>query len=337
MRFGPALRKNLWGLELVSLENVCEPVVSVVIPCFNQGQFLSEALDSVISQSYRPLEVIVVDDGSTDDTPEIASEFVNRHSWIKYVRQSNQGPAHARNRGIEASVGQWIQFLDADDFLLPGKIQFQIESLRGTTLGVSFCDYEFQDETGRRYRSKYCTPRLAMARPLYDIALRWETHLSIPIHAFLFDARVFKKSGLRFDPTLPTNEDWDCWLRVFSLPVQVVRAEVVGCVYRVLRNSRSRDREKMWRGFHQAAEKQLARSDLDDEAKRLIRRKLRIHDDDYAKTARARMRNWLDENRVFRSQIPWPVQRALFSLVSALRGELDALDPKPTQPTHDDV
>jgi glycosyltransferase involved in cell wall biosynthesis len=101
------------------------PLVSVVVPVFNGERFLRETLGSILDQDYRPLEVIVVDDGSTDSTADIARS----HETIHYLYQDNQGPAAARNAGIEASRGELVAFLDADDRWLPGKLRIQVAYL----------------------------------------------------------------------------------------------------------------------------------------------------------------------------------------------------------------
>lgn len=92
----------------------------MIIPCYNQAHFLSEAIESVLSQTYPHTEIIVVDDGSTDNTSEIAA----RYSCVRCVRQSNQGLAAARNRGLSASKGSHLIFLDADDRLVPDAIEY---------------------------------------------------------------------------------------------------------------------------------------------------------------------------------------------------------------------
>src|SRR5829696_8499022 len=95
------------------------PLVSVVIPCYNQAHFLGEAIESVLSQSYRHFELIVVDDGSTDETSEVAS----RYEGVRLIRQENQGLSGARNTGIGHSGGEFLVFLDADDRLLLGALE----------------------------------------------------------------------------------------------------------------------------------------------------------------------------------------------------------------------
>jgi len=101
------------------------PLVSVVIPCYNQGRFLRDALDSVVRQTHPGVEVIVVDDGSTDDTAAVAQS----HAATRYIEQRNQGAAIARNAGFRASRGDYLIFLDADDRLLPHAIATGVESL----------------------------------------------------------------------------------------------------------------------------------------------------------------------------------------------------------------
>src|SRR5215211_9350661 len=94
-------------------------LVSVVIPCYNQAHFLGEAIESVLSQSYRNFEILVVDDGSTDNTSEVAS----RYERVRIVRQENRGLSGARNRGLREAKGEYVVFLDADDRLLPGALE----------------------------------------------------------------------------------------------------------------------------------------------------------------------------------------------------------------------
>jgi len=101
-------------------------LVSTVIPAFNRSEMLKEAVDSVLQQDYRPIEIIIIDDGSTDDTREVALELANTHSEIRVFSQSNQGPGVARENGRLQASGEYIQYLDSDDLLLPNKFSSQI-------------------------------------------------------------------------------------------------------------------------------------------------------------------------------------------------------------------
>lgn len=105
-------------------DNPMKELISVIIPVYNGECFLGEAIESVLAQTYRPLELIVVDDGSTDRTSEIARSYPQ----ITYIRQPNGGAASARNRGIQAARGEYLAFLDSDDVWLPGKLTLQMEA-----------------------------------------------------------------------------------------------------------------------------------------------------------------------------------------------------------------
>src|SRR5688500_8996836 len=103
-----------------------EPLVSVVIPCYNQAHYLSEAVESALAQSYGSVETFVVDDGSADNSGEISA----RYPRVSYLRQANRGVAAARNAGLAASSGQFVLFLDADDRLLPEAVAVGLEAFR---------------------------------------------------------------------------------------------------------------------------------------------------------------------------------------------------------------
>ncbi len=106
--------------------NKNENTISVIIPAYNAGEYIARAIDIVLAQSRNADEIIVVDDGSTDNTSEVVAQY---ESKVKYIRQDNAGASVARNTGIEAATGEWIAFLDADDEWLPEKLKLQTEHL----------------------------------------------------------------------------------------------------------------------------------------------------------------------------------------------------------------
>ena len=122
-----------------------QPLVSVIIPVYNGARFLRAAIESVFAQTYRPIEVIVVDDGSADDSGVIAQSFPE----VRYIRQENQGVAAARNNAIEAAQGEFFAFLDQDDLWTPEKLRIQIEHLlNNPELGYTLTHQQFFLEPG---------------------------------------------------------------------------------------------------------------------------------------------------------------------------------------------
>jgi len=117
-----------------------EGLVSTIIPVYNRGIMLCEAVDSVLMQSWRSVEIIIVDDGSTDETSHVAEELRERNpEVIRVLYQTNAGPGVARQAGLETSRGEFIQFLDSDDLLLPSKFEMQVQGLRDDpAAGISY-------------------------------------------------------------------------------------------------------------------------------------------------------------------------------------------------------
>lgn len=129
-------------------------VVSVIIPTYNRQHLVIEAMNSVWQQTYRPIELIVVDDGSTDCTREKLAQWGNNHAndsdfTVQILTQENRRAPAARNRGLAASRGEFIQFLDSDDLLMPDKIERQVMRLAGSELAFTYSKVEYRDESER--------------------------------------------------------------------------------------------------------------------------------------------------------------------------------------------
>jgi glycosyltransferase involved in cell wall biosynthesis len=182
------------------------PKVSVVIPTYNCDRYLAEAIDSVLSQSYAEYEVIVVDDGSTDRTAEILQSYGDR---IRHLRQSNQGVAIARNQGIQLAQGEWVAFLDADDFFLPDKLAAQMAIASACPdLGIIHSGWHRVDPQGQILVA--VTPWQQIPRLDLESWLRWKPVLP---SAMLFRRDWLMRSG-GFDPRFPPAEDTDLVLRL---------------------------------------------------------------------------------------------------------------------------
>lgn len=289
------------------------PLVSVIIPCYNQAAYVGDAIRSVLAQTMPEWECIVVNDGSTDHTRGVVSQFLC-DDRVRYLEQDNRGLAGARNRGLRTARGRHIQFLDADDLLAPEKLRVQGLLLReGDNRGIAYSDYRFLrrlDIGETRGRDRFCSPRFVMTNPLWDIVLRWETELSIPVHCFLFDDALFRHGDIWFDESLPNHEDWDFWVRLFELKPVVLYSPGQLAVYRVHPDSMGADRKRMWVGFHMALRKHLRRSRHDPVMRMMLKKKLqevsRIYRED-REDALGTVARYLV--RAFRRNVPWPVQR----------------------------
>jgi glycosyltransferase involved in cell wall biosynthesis len=305
-------------------------LISVIVPCFNQGSFLAEALESIVRQTYEKWECLIIDDGSTDSTPQIASRFVGGDARFRYFHQTNKGPSASRNRGLSLARGDLIQFLDADDVILPGKFELQVAALGPLdVLKVVHCDYlrSMTESLTEAVGTARLSPTFMYRKPVYDLALRWERDFSIPIHCFLFDSRIFTDRGVRFDESLLNHEDWECWMRVFALQPESVFIDKVLAVYRTTSGSLTSNRRAMFAGFLAAVAKQTMYWSHDPTVSALLRLRRRRIEHAYGTALRRDGRATALRSRlarVYARTVPWPVRRAVTSL-RALR-----LEPAPT-------
>lgn len=216
------------------------PLVSVVIPAYNYGRFLATAITSLLAQRYRSLEIIVVDDGSTDDTAAVLTQF----PAVLSLRQENQGLPSARNRGLEAASGEYVLFLDADDAVDRDAIAARVQALERAP-GAAFCvgrSVYFSDRVPGRLGTAFARDWPLASQDELDLAL---TCFNIaPPHAFL--CRRAALQGMKFDPGLRACEDYDFWIRLalsHGLPLRVEDGRVF---YRQHPGSMSRSRRNQW-------------------------------------------------------------------------------------------
>lgn len=289
------------------------PLVSIIIPTFNNSQIICQAIDCSLNQAYETMEIIVIDDGSTDDTQLLLKR--KYEGRIIYIRQENKGPGGARNTGIRHASGKYLQFLDADDLLDPDKIRIQVGRLRDITgTALSYCDYVCCDIHNIRviHENRHVSPVLQKDNPLDDIVKKWETQLSIPIHCFIFDASLFKEKGIAFDENLQANEDWECWMNIFALDPQVDFVDQVLAYYRVGKDSRCTNRLKMRNSWLAAIDKQMQKNRANrDVAEKLAARKKEIKYlyRDAGPLARIMERCHPLFKRLYAKLVPWRIQR----------------------------
>lgn len=217
------------------------PLISAIVPAYNAEAFLTEAIQSIQQQAYEPLEIIVVDDGSTDRTAEIASSF--SHS-IRYVYQENSGPAQARNTGLNLAQGEIISFLDVDDLWPNNKIKIQLDYFaKNSSLEVVVGRVQVLclDIDSEGIFKKF-------AQPAFGV------HLG----AGLYKKSVFEKVGY-FDPMLRQCQDLDLCMRLRENDIAIGMIEPVTLYYRLHKNNLTKQKEQQTSMFLKAFKQSLNR------------------------------------------------------------------------------
>jgi glycosyltransferase involved in cell wall biosynthesis len=191
--------------EMVMQPSTAQPLVSVIIPTFDRAAWLGEAIASVLAQTYPHLELLVVDDGSHDATPEIVQAF---GPALTYIRQAHAGVSAARNRGVEASRGALVAFLDSDDVWLPGKVAAQVALLQRQPQ-VHAC---YTDEIWIRHGVR------VNPKQIHQKYSGWLFEPSLP-RCIISPSSIMLRRTLwdqlgGFDEQLPACEDYDLWLRL---------------------------------------------------------------------------------------------------------------------------
>lgn len=182
------------------------PEVSVVIPTYNSAKYVVEAVESVLAQTWQDLEILVIDDGSTDDTEQVMRRY---EAPVRYLRQENGGVAVARNRGIQESLGRYVAFLDADDTWLPHKLARQMEALRqqphhrACYSAFTVVDAELNPIGISRSQGE--------GAALEDLLTRGNV-VATP-STVICERSLFDLAG-GFDPALSQCADWDMWVRL---------------------------------------------------------------------------------------------------------------------------
>ena len=185
-----------------------EAIVSIIIPVYNAQKYLANTLDSVLKQTYKNLEIILVDDGSTDNTEEICESYAKIDSRIKVINKENGGVSSARNYGLALAKGEYISFVDSDDFLVADMIETLVDDIQTTNAEVAVCGYWHVTE--EEYKNIINNSK---SRALTKLEL-----LSNPINYFysktlmpfmwnkIFERRLIEK--IKFDETINYGEDY---------------------------------------------------------------------------------------------------------------------------------
>lgn len=202
------------------------PLVSVVVPCYNHGMFLEETVQSVQKSGWSNVEIIIVDDGSTDNSAAVSKRMVEQYSNVRYIYQENSGPSVARNKGIAAARGELILPLDADDLISAEYIgEAAKEFEKDPELKLVYCEAEkFGDKTGKWILDEYSPRKLAFRN-------------------MIFVSGIFKKSdwleaGGYSEEIKVGYEDWEFWISLLKTGGKVIKLPITGFFYRIQANSR---------------------------------------------------------------------------------------------------
>ena len=200
-------------------------LVSVIIPCYNAEKWLKKAIDSCLNQSYSAIEVIVIDDGSTDGSLEIIKNYGDQIIWES---GSNRGGNHARNRGFAKSKGEYIQFLDADDYILPEKIARQVSFLQQTDADVVYGDWRHQ----RHFSDgRIVLEEIQITSMQSDILASLLADWWVSPACLLFTRDIVEKSG-GWDENLKAGQDRDFFISVVMSEAKVVYQPGCYSIYR---------------------------------------------------------------------------------------------------------
>lgn len=224
--------------------------VSVVIPCYNQAHYLDEALQSIIHQTHKNWECIIVNDGSTDHTESVVKKWELKDVRFKYISKKNGGLSSARNAGLKLASGNYIQFLDADDVLAPTKLEESLAALKNTPKNaIAVTDFLMLSNKTNQSLPPFCELKQELINP-EEILYNWDVKFTIPIHCGLFPATASKNIG--FEESLKGKEDWVFWIKISRLVSKLYFIDKPLVHYRLNPDSMSRADTQM-KEYHKQA------------------------------------------------------------------------------------
>ncbi len=219
--YGIIIQRQQWTgfFQAVAEDKIKTPLVSVIIPGYNRRDMLRQAVESVLAQTFSDFELIVVDDGSTED---ISSDLAPHGAAVTILTQENRGVSAARNLGVSRARGEYIAFLDSDDLWLPGKIDRQVEFFKAHPEALVCQTEEIWIKNGRRVNpaKKHRKPSGMIFIPSLELCL-------VSPSAVMIRTSFFRGMG-GFDESMPACEDYDLWLRISCrYPVYLIDTPLV--------------------------------------------------------------------------------------------------------------
>jgi glycosyltransferase involved in cell wall biosynthesis len=214
--------------------------VSVIVPCYNQAHYLAESVTSILKQEFQSWELIIVNDGSTDNTRSLAEQYAAADKRITVINKNNGGLSAARNTGAQVASGHYLLFLDADDFILPYAFEkIHAFSVRNEEPDIIQVGYQYVSERNEKVLRSVHPPERASMLPFTLV-----NNLG-PCHS-LFVKRAFTNKIGVFDESLKSAEDWDFWMRAAKAGAVLKTLSEILVSYRYVADSMSRDAFTMY-------------------------------------------------------------------------------------------
>lgn len=216
------------------------PLVSIITPCFNAESTISQTIESVLAQTYRNWEMLIIDDGSTDGSIELIKEYKSQDNRIKLLKTQypSGSPSKPRNIGIDYAKGTYVAFLDSDDLWMPEKLEKQVAHLKKYNLALSYSYYEKMDWQGKRDNRQIKT----CSHSTYNSLLKSN---AIPCLTSIVSRDSIGNTRFKNIP----QEDFCFWLDILKKGYQASNLCEVTALYREAKNSRSANKFKMFKGY----------------------------------------------------------------------------------------
>ncbi len=221
------------------------PLVSFIVPCYNQAQFLDETLLSIFTQTYENWECIIVNDESPDNTEEIAQKWVEKDPRFQYFFKQNGGVSSTRNFGLEKAKGEYIQFLDADDLIANNKLELSLQMINESVnknIQIVFTNFKMFTANIKKTEEPFCNLNESLFS-YENLLYKWNETFSIPIHTALIKTSLIE--NIRFPENMTAQEDWIFWVNLFRNHPQIIFIDKPLAFYRRNISSRTLSRDML--------------------------------------------------------------------------------------------
>lgn len=212
------------------------PKVSIIVPCYNQVQYLDEALQSVLDQTHENWECLIVNDGSPDNTEEVAKNWVAKDARFIYLHKENGGVSSARNLGIDKAKGDYLQFLDSDDFLEKEKLELSLQQMeQNDEVNLVVSNFRMFTDNPQITSEPFCHLN-AQLFTFENMLYQWNESFSIQMQCGFFHSSLFET--IRFPEDISAQEDWIVWIRIFKEGCKTIFIDKPLALYRINPSSR---------------------------------------------------------------------------------------------------